>query len=91
MISKSQDEVAWAMLMYELDDAAEHLAALIEAMNEQEDYDEAEFRIDLGHVFAHLNRAWHRRNVSEEARATNPSDETWDEWSQFPTDLNPTG
>jgi hypothetical protein len=48
------------------------------------EFDEESFRIRLGHVYWHLNRAWHRRNVvddfseAEAARA-----------GQFPDDLEP--
>ena len=42
--------MAWAMLSYELEDAAEHLVELLRRMEERSDYGEPELRIDLGHV-----------------------------------------
>ena len=57
MISKESAPAAWATLMYELEDAQEHLTTLISEMSSRADYDEVNLRIDLGHVFAHLNRA----------------------------------
>jgi hypothetical protein len=39
------------MLMYELEDAQEHLTSLISKMSSEPDYDEVNFRIDLAHVF----------------------------------------
>lgn len=34
---------------------------MISAMQTEPDYGEPEFRIELGHIFSHLNRAWRRR------------------------------
>jgi len=84
MISKESAPVGWAALMYELEDAQEHLATLISEMNKDPEYDEANLRIDLGHVFSHLNRAWHRRNHADDL-----DEENWQRASQFPTDLDP--
>jgi len=60
MISQAENPVAWAMFVYELADAQE---ALNDLMKELADgaIDADEFRIDIGHVYAHLNRAWYRR------------------------------
>lgn len=84
MISKETAPEAWATLMYELEDAQEHLTSLIFKMNSDAEYDEVNLRIDLGHVFSHLNRAWNRRYASGEA-----DKENWQSDSQFPTDLEP--
>ena len=85
MINKEIAPVEWAALMYELEDAQEHLAALISNMNSDADFDEVNFRIELGHVFSHLNRAWHRRDKIEGL-----TEGEWLEASKFPTDLDPT-
>ncbi len=85
MITKEQASVEWAMLMYELDDAREHLERLMDEMNTDPEYDEGNFRVDLGHIFSHLNRAWHRRNLIGELKG-----DEWHEASKFPTDLDPT-
>lgn len=70
--------------MYELEDAQEHLAHLISEMEKDPEYDETNLRIDLGHVFSHLNRVWHRRDVAD-----NLDEDGWRRASQFPTDLEP--
>jgi hypothetical protein len=36
--------------------------AFISEINATGDFREVDLRIQLGHVFSHLNRAWHRRN-----------------------------
>ena len=85
MISKESAPVAWSALMYELEDAQEHLTSMIASMNSDADYDEVNLRIDLGHVFSHLNRAWQRREKIEGL-----DEVEWLEASKFPTDLSPT-
>lgn len=85
MISKEGAPVAWAALMYELEDAKEHLAALISDMSSDAEFDEENLRIDLGHIFSHLNRAWHHRKKIEGL-----DEAEWLEASRFPTDLDPT-
>jgi hypothetical protein len=84
MINKEVDPVEWAGLMYELEDAREHLVALIVDIEKDSEFDETDFRIQLGHVYSHLNRAWHRRNLNRDL-----SDEEWTNASKFPKDLEP--
>jgi hypothetical protein len=84
MINPTDDPVGWAMLMYELDDAHEHLGKLINAISSDPGYSEEEYRVDLGHVLAHLNRAWRRRLAHEDM-----TDEEWDAARKYPDDLDP--
>ena len=88
MLSNDEHPVAWAMLLYELSDAHEHLGALIAQMRAEGAIDEADYRVHLGHVFAHLNRAWHGRDDAELDNV--PADQD-DERSKFPVDLSPVG
>lgn len=62
VIRKKASLVEWAALMYELEDAQEHLTALISEINAADEFHEADLRIQLGHVFSHLNHAWHRQD-----------------------------
>jgi hypothetical protein len=84
MINKQKHPVAWAALMYELEDAREHLSHLISEIESDPDYSEGNFRVDLGHVYAHLNRAWHGRNA-----VNGLPEKDWQSASQFPQDLEP--
>jgi len=84
VINKKSAPVEWAGLMYELEDAQEHLTALISEMNAADDFDEGNLRIKLGHVFSHLNRAWHRRD-----KANGLNQDEWQDASRFPSDLDP--
>jgi hypothetical protein len=89
MVNPKTDPVQYSNFMFELTDASEHLEMLITDIQENPDYDESDLSIDLGHIFAHLNRAWNTRNRSD----SNPVDiETErDTISQFPNDLTPVG
>jgi hypothetical protein len=84
MIDKKLQSVEWASFMYELEDARDHLEKLIKDVENVPHYGEVELRIDLGHVFAHLNRAWQRSKRYL-------TDVDWQSASQFPDDLTPIG
>ena len=83
MIDRTAEPVAWAQFAYELTDAHEHLGELINVLD-HEAIDDTEFAVHLGHVYAHLNRAWHCRNQTTEI-----SVQQWNEISAFPTDIRP--
>jgi len=84
LINMKSAPAEWATLMYELEDAHDHLGSLIAQMNAEDDFDEADLRIQLAHVFSHLNRAWHRRDRTDDF-----NNEEWAAASRFPADLDP--
>lgn len=84
MINGERNSVRWPLLLFELDDAREHLEALVDQMNEKGEIDEAEFSTHLGHVYSHLNRAWNSRN-----RETMQTEEEFKAESEFPKDIRP--
>ncbi len=86
MINQDENHVAWVLLCDELTEAREHLVNLETEFAKSDEFDESEFRVQLGHVYAHLNRAWNARSQSNGV-----TDENWDEMSQFPTDIEPIG
>ena len=86
MINEQDNPVAWALLVQDLDEAREHLAALIDQMHKDVRIDEEDYAVQLGHVFAHLNRDWNARNLAGEI----PVDE-YGRFSRFPEDLEPVG
>lgn len=86
MINKYKNPIEWAQFLYELEDASEHLTKLVEELQECESPSEEDFAIQLGHIYAHLNRAWNSRTQSEaECESQRESN------SQFPKDLTPVG
>ncbi len=86
MINERTNPVAWALLLAELDEAKDHLAALADLMAKAGAIDDTEFAVYLGHVYAHLNRVWHSRNQDSEI-----SKEQWPVFSQFPSDIKLVG
>lgn len=84
MINRTDNPVGWAMLLSDLDDAHEHLGNLIKEIAADPEYGEPELRVDLGHVYAHLNRAWRRREITEDF-----TDSELVAAGAFPNDLEP--
>ena len=84
MINRTESPVGWANLLSDLEDAHEHLGNLMKEIAADVEYGEPEFRIDLGHVYAHLNRAWHRRLIVEDFTETQ-----WAAAGSFPNDIEP--
>ncbi len=81
--------VTRAMIDFNLSDAHEHMGALLQAIHDDPEFGEVEFRLGLAHIYAHLNRAWHQRKADDEDMADPTAH--WEEWSKFPTDLEPLG
>ncbi len=86
MINSDASPVSWVLLIDELAEAQEHLDKLIAQMRDEGSVDEEDFAVQLGHVYAHLNRAWHSRDLTSQI-----TDDQWSSYSQFPTDLEPVG
>ncbi len=69
--------------MNELEDAQEHLHALISEMTEEKIYEVEAFQVNLAHVMSHLNRAWARRDTTEDL-----TESEWEIGSQFSDELS---
>ena len=87
MITQSDHPVAWALLLYELDEVREHLEELVNMLARDGSLADADFQVHIGHVYSHINRVWNGRNDGSEER----SDERWQRVRQFPTDIEPVG
>jgi hypothetical protein len=84
MINRDDNPVQWVLWIDELKEAHEHLGKLIENLIAERDYDESRLRIDMGHVMAHLNRSWARRNSTGDM-----TDEEFEAFREYPQDLRP--
>ncbi len=70
--------------MYYLNDACDRLSALLEQMGADGSIDEEDFRIQLGHIYSHLNCAWNGwKNPTE------TDTELLERQMHFPADLEP--
>lgn len=86
MLNQADNPVHWVLLLYQLEDARFHLSSLIDRMARDGAIDEVDYAIDLGHVFAHLNRCWNARDLADDI-----PDGEWERYSRFPEDLDPVG
>lgn len=84
MIRPDSNPVEWALLVQELADAHDQLGDPIERMTQKNRCDENVFRVDMGHVIAHLNRASARRNMGREL-----TNSEWETLQEYPEDLKP--
>ncbi|GLX76668.1 hypothetical protein tinsulaeT_00080 [Thalassotalea insulae] len=66
MIDRKSNPNEWSTFLYELDDAKEHLETLIAQLNENGEISEEDFRIQLSHIYAHINRSWNIRNLKRD-------------------------
>jgi hypothetical protein len=86
MINTRDNPAEWALFISELEDAQEHLEALISGAADAGSLAEEDLQVYLGHIYAHLNRAWNSRDrVGTLRRAA------WEEFSAFPSDIKPIG
>ena len=84
MINRDDNPVQWTLWLAELQEAHEHLANLIETLSSDRNYDESRLRVDMGHIMAHLNRCWARRNSTSDL-----TDEEFEAFREYPRDLRP--
>lgn len=84
MLRPDINPMEWASLVDDLADAHEHLGELIKRMMQDPRYDESSYQVDMGHVMAHLNRAWARRNIDREL-----TESEWEAFREYHEDLKP--
>lgn len=84
MINKNDNPIEWALLMYELSDAHEHLEKLIKQMSSKDFIDEIDYKINIAHIYSHINRAYKSR-----AHIGDINTEKHTEFSQFPIEIDP--
>ncbi len=82
MINVKTNPIEWSSLLYELEDAKDHLESLVTEMNKSGSIDEVEYEIQIGHVFAHLNRGWNSRSKIGEY-----DEKEREQFSSFPSDI----
>lgn len=84
LLNKKDMPEEWSSFRDELDDAVGHLQRLIKELDEAGQVDETDFRIQLAHVYAHLNRAWYRRGLIGDIPESD-----FREAGGFPKDIDP--
>ncbi len=74
-------------VLFHLQEAKEELDKTIGQVQSQSDYEVGQFAVAMQHLYHHLNTAWNSQNVDPE-RANRCSDEDFQSWRQFPSDIN---
>ena len=75
----------WKNILYNIKDAREELER-IEKIIEGKGISEIELKVALEHAYHHLNFAWNIRHVPDK-RHKKMSNEDFNEWSQFPKEI----
>lgn len=84
MIDRKSNPNEWSTLLYELDDAKEHLESLVNQLNDDGEIDEEDFKSQLSHIYAHVNRSWNIRNLESDFGNKDSA-----KFSSFPKDIDP--
>ena len=71
---------------FHLTEALEALGQIIKELDEDPEFDDSVYWVDMQHLYHHLNTAWNARNASE-AQVKAVKDSDFNGWSRFPTDL----
>jgi predicted transposase YbfD/YdcC len=75
-----------AYVLWNLKKARGALDELIADMHADADYDYGEFRVDMEHLYHHINTAWNAPDASTESTDA-CAQEDFDRWRQFPQDI----
>ena len=73
-------------VLFHLTEARDEIDKTLSEIRETPDYDYGEFWVAMQHLYHHANTAWNSRDASK-AEVEQASDDDFNRWSQFPTDL----
>jgi len=73
------------VVLFHLREAAEQLNKTIEFLTNDTDYDIGAFRVEMNHLYQHLNTAWNGRDQSDE-QFKECTDTDFYQFRKFPTD-----
>lgn len=73
-------------IVFHLKEARKAIEGLASDIESNADYGIDEYRIDLQHIYHHLNTAWNGRDA-DESRVKTSAMKNFDTWRQFPKDL----
>ena len=73
-------------VLFHLSEAGDAIASTIRDLRADPEYGDAEYWVELQHIYHHLNTAWNSRDASQ-TQVDSASDADFNRWSAFPTDL----
>ena len=74
-------------VLFHLRETQDAIETALKEIEAEDDYDYGNFVVDMAHVYHHVNTAWNARDSSA-AEAETCSEEDFNRWRQFPTDLD---
>ncbi len=77
----NKDYIRW-----HLEEAAKEITNTLSEMESDSEWEIGDFFVEMRHLFHHVNSAWNAR-YSSEAEANECSEENFETWRQYPTDL----
>jgi hypothetical protein len=75
-------------ILWHLRKAIDAITTVIQEIESDPEHGEEELRIDVAHIYHHINTAWNARDASKE-RIEECSQKDFDEWREFPDDIDP--
>jgi hypothetical protein len=70
---------------FHLGEAREALDKILESIQKDKEYSDAEFSVEMAHAYYHINTAWNSRNASQKD-VIECSEENFNKWKKFPLD-----
>lgn len=80
------DDESKMWILFDLQDAHEDLTRIIADLKDDPDCDETEYRIDMAHLYHHINSAWNARHATVDEIG---AEGKYKKWGQFPQDIEP--
>ena len=70
-------------VLYNLREAHEEMARIIDELERATDYDHEDFVIAMSHLYHHINTAWNAQNASDQ-EVKDCVEENFNRWRLFP-------
>ena len=74
-------------ILFQLEEGLEQLQQTIEKINSDKEFCEVDFKIDMEHLYHHINTAWNSR-LSSSSETKEQSDLDFKTLRQFPIDID---
>jgi hypothetical protein len=72
------------VVLFHLREAAEQLNQTIKELTNETDYGIGEFRVEMSHLYSHLNTAWNGRDQTDE-QFEQCADQDFERFRKFPS------
>ena len=74
-------------VLFHLKEALQELQSTIRDLENDTEYDHAEYSVAMTHLYHHINTAWNSRDSSDE-ETKESSDADFTKWRKFPNDVD---